>query len=78
MTKVWTVLQDIAKSVRSARKKEQSEMAAIRNAIRDLEKILRALSIAHIAVAKHLEANRPEPLNDPTAIAPQPPFQVQT
>ena len=69
MSKMWRVLQDIAKSVRSVRKKEQSEMTAIRNTIGELEKILRALSTAHVAVAKHLEASRPEPLDDPTAAA---------
>ena len=69
MTKMWAVLQDIAKAVRSVRKKEQSEMTAIRNTIGDLEKILRALSIAHVAVTKHLEASHPEPFNDPTATA---------
>ena len=69
MSKMWRVLQDIAKSVRSVRKKEQSEMTAIRNAIGELGKILRALSTAHVAVAKHLEASRPEPRDDPTAAA---------
>ena len=69
MSKMWRVLQDIAKSVRSVRRKEQPEMTAIRNTIGELEKILRALSIVHVAVAKHLEASRPEPLDDPTAAA---------
>ena len=69
MTKMRGVSQDIAKSVRGARKKEQSEMAAIRTTIGELGKIPRALSAAQVAVAKHLEASRPEPLDDPAAAA---------
>ena len=69
MTKAWGLLQEIAKSVSSVRKKEQPEMAAIRATITELGGILRALGTAHIAVAKHLDASRPEPLEERTSAA---------
>ena len=68
-TKVWGLLQEIAKSVRSVRKKEQPEMAAARATITELEKIPRVLGAAHIAAAKHLDASRPEPLEERTSAA---------
>ena len=69
MTKVWGVIQDVARSVRSVREKGQSEMAAARTAMGELGTIPRALSAAHFAAAKHLEASCPEALDEPTAAA---------
>ena len=56
---------------------EQSVMTATRPTIGELGNVPRALSAAHVAVAKHLEASRPAPLGEPTAAAEGATFLVE-